>query len=93
MANRKAKSAKRKPNSLGGEIIVGLENAIRYAKGSKAGTLEHRVEVHDRRYAGTRRRPAEGHELRHRRSDGRTFPAGSTEMTRPASSIGPILPL
>ena len=45
MANRKVKSARRKPNSLGGEIIVGLENAVRYAKGSKAGTVEHRVEV------------------------------------------------
>ena len=45
MANRKAKSTRRKPNSLGGEIIVGLENAVRYAKGSKAGTVEHRVEV------------------------------------------------
>ena len=45
MANRKAKSTRRKPNSLGGEIIVGLENAVRYARGSKAGTFEHRVEV------------------------------------------------
>ncbi len=45
MANRKAKSTRRKPNSLGGEIIVGLENAVRYAKGSRAGTVEHRAEV------------------------------------------------
>ena len=48
MADRKAKSTRRKPNSLGGEIVAGLENAVRYAKGSKAGTVEHRVEVPER---------------------------------------------